>query len=145
MVAEDKYSKYMFRVFFHLFDLGFFYLLLIVFFSFFLSIWVFSVFCTYFFYYIFNRFQEAIVYTDSIKYEYDSLSIEYFKYDNGLFNKHILKKNLEYKWYDSVKGSIKAPRLVIEVDDEVVFTQYAIGKWNKEKLLEVYNKFYLFN
>lgn len=134
------YCRYLFRALIHMFDWGFLYLLLVIIFSFFISIWVIAGFCIFFLYYIINRFCEAVIYVDSISDIDDEILIEYFKFDNGLLKKSFSKENIKLKWYDSVRGNIKAPRLVVEVDDEIVFIQYAVGKWNRKKLLEVYNE-----
>lgn len=138
---DDIFLKYKNRFIKHLLDLGLFYLLVIIFFTWFLNTWFFIGFSFFFLYYIYNRFTESITYMTHIEKKEDSIFIEYFKFSKGKFKLVLLKRNFNIEWYDWTKGNIKAARLIIRNNDQIQFIQYAIGRWNRKELEKIYKEF----
>lgn len=138
---DDIFLKYKNRFIKHLLDWGFFYLLLIIFFTWFLNTWVFIGFSFFILYYIYNRFTESITYMTHSEEKEDSILIEYFKFSKGKFKLVLLKRNFTIEWYDWTKGNIKAARLIIKNNDQIQFIQYAIGRWNRKELEKIYKEF----
>ncbi len=90
--------------------------------------------------YYFNKIlQEARLYIVEINVLNDELELQYYWLNKGPIQIKVPIKSITVEWFDSVKGNISAPRILIKGKDFKI-SQYSVGKWEKDTLKYIFEK-----
>jgi len=89
-------------------------------------------------YYFINNLYEARVYITKIVVYENEIEIYYFFKNTGANKLVLLKDSFSIDWIDSVKGSFKGGRIIIQSNEKKLI-QYSVGKWNRKTFKKVIN------